>query len=109
MEKRRATAAGQRKLVCCMVLLVVIVLFAVVGGFLGGVYLHNKIIDINIASEENWKQKYADVQEKLGAVQAENDLLSNKLEALAGKFEMVSGFNFLVSTNLMKIIGPTIC
>ena len=69
MEKKQAYANGQlQSLLCCFVLLTTIVLVAVVYGFLGGLYLYNKIIEIGIEAEA-----------EIGRLKADNALLRNQV------------------------------
>ena len=73
MEKRQTSANGQlQSLLCCFILLTTIVLVAVVCGFLGGLYLYNKIIEIGIEAET-----------EIGRLKADNALLRNQLNQVS--------------------------
>lgn len=84
MEKEHIPASRQsRNLVCCFVLLFSAMLVAVIGGFLGGTYLNNKIEDVQVSVEKEWRQKYTAIQDKVAKLEAENPLLRGKLEMVS--------------------------
>lgn len=84
MEKEHIPASRQsHNLVCCFVLLFSAMLVAVIGGFLGGIYLNNKIEDVQISVEKEWTQKYTVIQDKVAKLESENALLRGKLEVVS--------------------------
>ena len=101
MEKEHISASKQaHNLVCCFVLLFSSMLVALVGGFLGGIYLNNKIVDVQVSVVKEWTQKYTDIQGKVEKLEAENVLLRGKLEVVSYTCTCLNG-----CVNIKYILG----